>query len=239
MKLFCFALCLISIIFFDCKKGNESRTSGNANIGVNKDNRANANQSTAINNSPESESLNQVPSKSTMTNQKKEGDLKYAITVKKDKGHVLVNYELKNSGKKSYLLFNRGISPNCEIGKAFVTPAENGTIEIAQKFYREPQDIQCPLLESPIEQGVSILKPGQTASERIRVALPLKYNTPYNYCYKGGALPLIPEPAKKVRFCLGYIETDSDQTNIEGCAIKNWKGVGEQKLLCSDVVELK
>lgn len=239
MKLFCFALCLTSIIFFDCKKDDVSRTSANANFSVNKDNQASANQSTAINNSLESESLNQVRSKSTMTNQKKEGDLEYEITIKKDKEHVLVNYELKNSGKKSYLLFNRGISPNCETGKAFVAPAENGTIEIAQKFYREPQDIQCPLLESPIEQGVSVLKPGQTASERIQVALPLKYDTPYNYCYKGGALPSIPESAKKVRFCLGYIETDLNQTNIKGCAIKNWKGNGEQKLLCSDVVELK
>lgn len=95
------------------------------------------------------------------------------------------------------------------------------------------------VLEAPIEQGVSILKSGQTVSETIQVSLPLKYDTPYNYCYRGTALPSIPNSIKKVRFCLGYIEADSDKTKIEGCAIKKWEGKGDQKLLCSDVIELE
>lgn len=239
MKFFCWAICLTSMLFFECSREGKSQSAQNDNASASQADKASFNRNTAKSNSSESNLTNQAQRNSPMTDRKKEGDLEYEITVKKDAERVLINYRVKNTGKKSYLLFNRGISPNCETGKAFVEPSEDGTIEIAQKLYRPPQAIECPALESPIEQGVSILKPGQTASEGIWVSLSLKYDTPYNYCYRGASLLAMPESAKKVRFCLGYVEADSGKMKFEGCVIKEWQGRGDQKLLCSDLIELK
>lgn len=143
MKLFCLAACLAAIFFFDCRKDDKSRTSADVSSVPNKDKQSSVNQSASADNSLTGESANQVQDKSAMIRRKKEGDLEYEITVTNDKERVLVKYRLKNSGKKSYLIFNRGISPGCGAGKAFVAPAENGAIDIAQKFYPAPQDIEC------------------------------------------------------------------------------------------------
>lgn len=239
MKSLCLMICLSSFLFFQCEKKDKPKLSPDSNLNQTQMNQTDSNNDTSKTNSQKDVSTDAKLSNTTMTNQKQIGDIEYQISVKQDGENVLINYQVVNKGKKSYLLFNRGISPNCETGKAFVEQGEDEIVEIAQKLYQPPEDIECPLLESPIEQGVSALKSGQTVSEEIKVSLPLKYDTPNNYCYLNTTLPKISESAKKLRFCLGYIETDLTKTKIEGCRIKEWNGKGDQKLLCSEIIELK
>lgn len=239
MKSICLMICLSSFLFFQCERKDKPKLLPDSNLNQTQMNQTDSDKDISKMDLQKNTSMNANLSNTAMTNQKKAGDIEYQISVKQDGENILINYQVINKGKKSYLLFNRGISPNCEEGKAFVEQSENEIIEIAQKLYQPPENIECPLLESQIEQGVSTLKSGQTVSEDIKVSLPLKYDTPNNYCYLNTNLPKISESAKKVRFCLGYIETELSKTKIEGCKIKEWNGKGDQKLLCSEVIELK
>ncbi|MEP6923634.1 MAG: hypothetical protein ABI954_04140 [Pyrinomonadaceae bacterium] len=181
------------------------------------------------------------------TDKKKVGDVEYTFSAKVlRKGErngvnyqtdvIQITYELKNTGDKSYLVYNRGhFGTNDSV--VYVEPLKDGTIEISQKAFREPKDRNCPQRFVQIVPNASWLKSKQTVQQQIEVALPLEPKTPFDDC-----TPPLEMPTKiaKTKFCLGISEADASKVKITDKGfVQGWQDVKEQQLLCSDMVELK
>lgn len=176
-----------------------------------------------------------------MPDQRRIHDLEFKADVRAvEGGGVSVTYSVRNTGGTTYLLFNRGdTETGLERGQFYVEPLAEGVVEISQKHFAEPKDRNCPERESPIRHGVTVLAPGQRVAEELSVTPPLKHKTPYNDCTP---LPAMPEPVRRIRFCLGVIEADAGKTVVAERQVRIVKDpslLARQQLLCSNAVELQ
>lgn len=147
-----------------------------------------------------------------------------------------IDYEVKNTGEKNYLLYNRGHS-GTDDSVVYVETQKGGTIEISQKAFREPEGKTCPNRYVPIAPNASWLKSKQTIKNQIETALPLKLKTPFDDCTPRAEMPA---EIARTRFCLGVSEADASRVKINDKGfVEGWQHVKEQQLLCSDVIELK
>ncbi len=164
-------------------------------------------------------------------------NVEYAVKFENaTKDSIDISYTVKNKSDKSYLIFNRGdTNKGLQTGTVYVEP--NGVaVEFSQKRFKKPIDKDCPRTEVPIEAGASWLKPNQTISETVRVALPPQVFTPFDDCTPK---PEMPKQVKRAKFCLGVAEADPKNVIVnENGYIQNPQNIGEQKLLCSQETAL-
>lgn len=219
-----FLLCLFGVLmFFDCSSNNKKQTPSNA-------------ETTMVSNM-----------QNLLTYKNKIGDVEYVFNAKvlKKGEHngvsyqtdtVQITYELKNTGDKSYLVYNRGHF-GTDSSVVYVEPQKDGTVEISQKAFREPKDKNCPNRYVQIVPNASWLKSKQTIQNQIEVALPLKLKTPFDDCTPPSEMPA---KIDKTKFCLGISEADASKVKINDKGfVEGWQYVKEQQLLCSYFVELQ
>lgn len=178
------------------------------------------------------------------------GELEFSFSIKiLEKGlhdginylnnNLSINYEIKNTGGKEFVVFNRGHTAYVD-GKSevYVEPLEDGSIEISQKAFVQPKDKQCPFWLIPRISVGSLLKAQKTTKEQISLELPPKLNTPYADCKPS---PVMPDKIKKAKFCVGVAEirNQSELKINEKGIVQGRDGLAEQILLCSDTIELE
>jgi hypothetical protein len=219
-----FLLCLSGVLmFFDCSSNNRKISVNNAAIAT----------GTNMQNVPEYKN--------------KAGDVEYTFSLKvlKKGDHdgvnrqtdvIQITYQLKNTGDKNYLVYNRGhFGTNDSV--VYVEPQKDGIVEISQKAFREPTGRNCPQRFVAVTPNASWLNAKQTVNNQIEVALPLKQITPFDDCTPQSG---IPAKVDKARFCLGISEVDKSQVKIsDNGFVQGLQYVKEQQLLCSDFIELK
>lgn len=173
------------------------------------------------------------------TQTKRYKDLEYTIQERiVNQTFVDVSYEVKNTGKTDYLLFNRGDKlDKTAIGKIYVDVKDGDVIELSQKKFDEPSAKSCPDRIAPISPGATWLKAGQTVKSGGRVGLPLKICNPFDDCEPKSNLP---NKIIKAQFCLGVAEANAVKTKVsETGIVEGWQYVNEQQLLCSDIIKLQ
>jgi hypothetical protein len=152
-------------------------------------------------------------------------------------GQFVVEYSVTNRGARPVLLVNRGdTSFGLGPGRVYVEPREDGTAYLTQQGYTLPPGYSGPAPTAAIYPGVSELAPGKTATETLRVRAPKSRQHPYGRYYKQVALP---EPLRRVRFCLGVLKGDAETTTTRGTrVITSLQAVAAQELLCTETKEL-
>lgn len=219
-----FLLCLFAaLMVFDCSSNKKQQAANNTEITAEDD------------------------MQNLLAYKNKTGDVEYTFSAKvlKSGEHNGVNYqtdvvqiayELKNTGDKSYLIYNRGHF-GTDNSIVYVEPQRDGTVEISQKAFREPKDKNCPQRYVQIVPNASWLKSKQTVQNQIEVVSPLKLKTPFDDCTPPSEMPA---KIDKTKFCLGISEADTSKVKInDKGVVEGWQYVKEQQLLCSDIVELK
>lgn len=189
------------------------------------------NSSTVVNNSAANAIIK--------TQTKRYKGLEYTMQVRVvERDFVDVSYEVKNTGKTDYLLFNRGDKlDKTATGRIYVDVKGIDTVELSQKKFIEPNGKSCPDRIAPILPGATWLKAGQTIKSGGRVSLPLKIYNPFDDCEPKSALP---NKIIKAQFCLGAAEADAVKTKVsETGIVEGWQYIKEQQLLCSDIIELQ
>jgi hypothetical protein len=168
--------------------------------------------------------------------QKSQLDLKVDIR-REAGGDIVVEYSVTNRGAAAVLLVNRGdTSFGLGPGRVYVEPQEDGTVYLTQRGYALPPDYSGPGPTAAIYPGVSELAPGKTATEKLRVRAPKSRQHPYGRYYKEVALP---EPLRRVRFCLGVVKGDAQTNTTRGTRVlKSLQDVAAQEILCGETKEL-
>jgi len=168
--------------------------------------------------------------------QKSQLDLKADIR-REAGGDIVVEYSVTNRGARPVLLVNRGdTSFGLGPGRVYVEPQEDGTVDLTQRGYTLPPGNSGPGPTAAIYPGVSELAPGKTATETLRVRAPKGRQHPYGRYYKQVA---VPEPLRRVRFCLGVVNGDAQTKATRGARVlTSLQAVAAQELLCSETKEL-
>lgn len=168
--------------------------------------------------------------------QKSRLDLKVDIR-REAGGDIVVEYSVTNRGARPVLLVNRGdTSFGLGPGRVYVEPQEDGTVDLTQRGYMLPTGNSGPGPTAAIYPGVSELAPGKTATETLRVRAPKGRQHPYGRYYK--QVP-VPEPLRRVRFCLGVVKGDAKTKTTRGTRVlMSLQDVAAQELLCSETKEL-
>ena len=149
---------------------------------------------------------------------------------------IEISYELDNTGEKDFLVFNQGYF-GTHSTKVYVEPTADGNLQISQKLFAEPTGKNCPQRFVAIAPKAAWLKSKEKLSEKIQVELPLKLVAPYDDCEPAPQMPDDPQTAK---FCLGIAEAAAEEINLtDDGRIGRPEAIGEQKLLCSDPVNLE
>jgi hypothetical protein len=150
--------------------------------------------------------------------------------------NIVIEYELKNTGTKNFILFNRGHSSD---GAAFVyvEPLTNGTVELSLKAFTEPADKNCPARFVAVLPRGAWLKAGETVRDKVFVELPLKTKTPFDDC---APKTEVPAGAAKIKFCLGFQEAAAKDVKIDAEGnILPAPNTGKQQFLCSESFDIK
>lgn len=152
-------------------------------------------------------------------------------------GDIVVDYSVTNRGARAVLLVNRGdTSFGLGPGRVYVEPQEDGTVNLTQRGYTLPPGYSGPAPTAAIYPGVSELAPGKTATESVRSRAPKARQHPYGRYYKEAA---VPEPIRRVRFCLGVVAGDAETKTTRGTRVlTSLQAVAAQELLCSETKEL-
>lgn len=164
--------------------------------------------------------------------------LDFEARLRVEGGKLLVSYRVTNRTAEEVLVVNRGDTEwGLGAGRVYVEPEADGTVEVSQRAFRQPTDRLCRTREVPPYPGVSRLRPGQSISEEVSVALPLRHATPFADCTP---VPQMPSTVRRVKFCLGVIRGAAGKiSNERGTDIvTDGRLIGRQELLCGDVFEL-
>jgi hypothetical protein len=154
-------------------------------------------------------------------------------------GALLVSYKVTNRGKAPVLLLNQGdTSFGLGAGRVYIEPQADGSVDLTQRGFAVPSSTQGPTPFAAIYPGVATLAAGQTLNQNLKVLPPLARRHPY---MQGAPNHPMPDPLKRVRFCLGVIESADAPTKIsKGVRVlTSLQAISQQRLLCSPVQELK
>lgn len=203
-----------------------------------------ANEVTAMNNSnstgnggtANASNANRADSSAAASARASELDFKADVRREAD-GQIVVEYSVTNRGARPVLLVNRGdTSFGLGPGRVYVEPQGDGTVNLTQRGYTLPPGYSGPGPTAAIYPGVSELAPGKTATETLRVRAPKGRQHPYGRYYTQVA---VPDPLKRVRFCLGVVKGDSETKTTRGTRVlTSLQAVAAQELLCSEPREL-
>jgi hypothetical protein len=164
--------------------------------------------------------------------------LDFEARLRVEGGKLLVSYRVTNRTAEEVLVVNRGDTElGLGAGRVYVEPGADGTVEVSQRAFRQPTDRLCRTREVPPYPGVSRLRPGQSISEEVSVALPLRHAAPFGDC---APVPQMPSPVRRVKFCLGVIRGAAGKTSDERGTdiVTDGRLISRQELLCGDVFEL-
>ena len=164
--------------------------------------------------------------------------LDFEARLRVEGGKLLVNYRVTNRTAEEVLVVNRGDTElGLGAGRVYVEPGADGTVEVSQRAFRQPADRLCRTREVPPYPGVSRLRAGQSISEEVSAALPLRHAAPFADCTP---VPQMPSPVRRVKFCLGVIRGAAGKTSNERGTdiVTDGRLIGRQELLCGDVFEL-
>ena len=154
-------------------------------------------------------------------------------------GALLVSYKVTNRGKAPVLLLNQGdTSFGLGAGRVYIEPQADGSVDLTQRGFAVPPGTQGPTPFAAIYPGVATLAAGQTLSQNLKVLPPLARRHPYMQSAPNHPMP---DPLKRVRFCLGVIEAADAPTKVsKGVRVlTSLQAISGQRLLCSPVQDLK
>lgn len=173
-------------------------------------------------------------------------DLSFETTIRATgRDQLQISYTIKNRGRRPVLLMNR---PPASAGESAPLPNTNfvyvetqsdGVVEISKRVREQPRETT---VFAPEVLGATMLGPGQSYREEVRVDLAARRR-------KSGQpvrnVPDIPDPVKRVRFCLGVAPSEGITTRTFGQG-KNrtlYPDPGavlqKQRVLCGETTELQ
>lgn len=172
-------------------------------------------------------------------------DLSFETTIRATgRDGLLISYTVKNRGRQPVLLMNR---PPARSGTSAPLPNPNfvyvetqpdGVVEISKRVKAPPRETTVFI---PDVLGATLLAPGQSFSEEVRVDLAARRR---KSAQPVRDVPDIPDPVKRVRFCLGTAPSEGITTRTFGQG-KNktlYPDAGavlsKQRVLCGDTTEL-
>lgn len=214
--------------------------------------RAAANQ-TAMNNnnshgaSPSgasSEATPTAPAESNATDSSAD-DLSFETDIRTTgRDQLLITYTVRNGGRQPVLLMNR---PPARSGTSAPLPNPNfvyvetrpdGVVEISKRLKEPPRETTVFI---PDVLGATLLAPGRSFSEEVRVDLAARRR---KSAQPVRDVPDLPDPVKRVRFCLGTAPSEGITTRTFGQG-KNktlYPDAGavlsKQRVLCGETIEL-
>lgn len=224
-----FAL-LMMIVMFDGTLSSCQSSSSNQTTNVN------------TNNGNVSVNTNTPSNTKEMTNDKIR--LETTITRVNDK-QLKVRYKATNTGNIDAFIFNRLPNRGADVssvgaGKYYLVPTSDGAVEISKRafFISESGTASSGTQVLPAAMRLS---PGKSFEEEFNVTLPLKISHPYKDVAK---LPAMPNPANKVKFCLGVVQDDIMNArerviNGESLLFLTAEDTKKQQLVCGDVQSLE
>lgn len=157
---------------------------------------------------------------------------------------LLISYTVRNRGRQPVLLMNRpparsGTSaplPNPNF--VYVETGSDGVVEISKRVKEPPRETTVFI---PDVLGATLLAPGQSFSEEVRVDLAARRR---KSAQPVRDVPDIPDPVKRARFCLGVAPSEGITTRTFGQG-KNktlYPDAGavlsKQRVLCGETTEL-
>lgn len=158
---------------------------------------------------------------------------------------LLIRYTVRNRGSQPMLLINRpparpgSSTPLPNPNFVYVETQPDGTVEISKRVKELPRETTVFMPDVP---GATLLAPGKSFSEDVNVDLAARRRRTEKPIT---SVPEIPDPVKKVRFCLGVAPAEGLTTKAVGKG-KNqviYPDPGavlmKQRLLCSETVDLK
>jgi hypothetical protein len=172
-------------------------------------------------------------------------DLSFETSIRATgRDQLLINYTIKNRGRQPMLLMNRpparggASAPLPNPNFVYVETQSDGVVEISKRVREQPRETTVFMPDVP---GATLLAPGQSFSEEVRVDLAARRR---KSAQPVRDVPDIPDPVKRVRFCLGVAPSEGITTRSFGQG-KNrtlYPDPGavlmKQRVLCSETVEL-
>lgn len=172
-------------------------------------------------------------------------DLSFETTIRATgRDQLLVSYTIRNRGRQPMLLMNRppargGASeqlPNPNF--VYVETQSDGVVEISKRVKEPPRETTVFV---PDVLGATLLAPGQSFSEEVRVDLAARRR---KSAQPVRDVPNIPDPVKRVRFCLGVAPSEgiTARTFGQGKNRTIYPDAGavllKQRVLCGETAEL-
>lgn len=174
----------------------------------------------------------------------KRPDATFQATVSRQADGLRISYRLRNTGSVPLIVYNgvprtdspEKITPAPEA--VYVTARTDGTVELAKRTFPVPEGVN-PYARLLV--GGTIVPPGDDLSETFTVPLPLIARRPYQEAMS--TPPRLPDPVRRVVFCLGATRQDAFPTRWASGA----PGAGDgpvflhpspQHLFCSDPFDL-
>lgn len=127
-------------------------------------------------------------------------DVGLTVTVKPESGSLRIDYSVVNRTGEPLVLL-AGVperdtheGPVVSPDAVYVTARSGGVVEVAKRVFAPPKD--TPLAVDFVVRG-SVMEPGASLGEVVRVPLPLRPRHPYDPDVR------LPEPVRRVVFCVG------------------------------------
>lgn len=172
-------------------------------------------------------------------------DLSFETTIRATgRDGLLISYTVRNRGRQPMLLMNRpparggasGPLPNPNF--VYVETQSDGVVEISKRVKAPPRETTVFV---PEVLGATLLAPGQSFSEEVRVDLAARRR---KSAQPVRDVPDIPDPVKRVRFCLGVAPSEgiTARTFGQGKNRTIYPDAGavllKQRVLCGETTEL-
>lgn len=169
-------------------------------------------------------------------------DVSFDVTADGDGVHI--GYRLRNTGAEPIVVLE-GVpetdtmnTPEAAPDAVYVTARADGTVELSQRAFGFPAGGAVAV---PFQIGGTVVAPGAEIARSFTVPLPLRGRQPY-----GGAAGTptdLPEPVRRVAFCLGVLPANMIDMRRDGTAEHPVYGhmdftAQAQQVLCSDPIPL-
>jgi hypothetical protein len=157
---------------------------------------------------------------------------------------LLVSYTVRNRGRQPVLLMNRpparagASAPSSNPNFVYVETLADGVVEISKRVKEPPRETTVFI---PDVLGATLLAPGRSFSEEVRVDLAARRRTS---AQPTRDVPGIPDPVRRVRFCLGAAPAEGITTRAFGQGKHKtlYPDAGavlsKQRVLCGETIEV-
>ncbi|MBF9132332.1 hypothetical protein I0C86_25785 [Plantactinospora sp. S1510] len=173
-------------------------------------------------------------------------DVGLTVSAQREAGALRIEYKLVNRAGEELVAFT-GIpardtheNPAVDPDAVYLTEGADGVVEIAKRVFPPPEG--AGLAVDFVVRG-SVVAPGNSVDEVVRVALPLRPRHPYDTEAR------LPEPARRAVFCVGVARRsevpplptasgDSGDTGV-GAVYPHRAGIARvQQMVCGEPFDL-